>query len=55
MPKYVIVGSIRVVVEADSKEEAEEILSDCLEETEGYDGVMEWEEITVGDAVEVEE
>lgn len=54
MPKYVIIGSIRVVVEADNASEAEDMLREALEEIDCFaDGDMEWEEITVGDAVEV--
>ena len=56
MPKYVVIGSIRVVVEADSAEEAEDILSDFFEEAECVCGdMLGFEEITVGDAVEVGE
>lgn len=54
MPKYVVVGLIRVVVEADSAEEAEDALRETLEEIDCFaDCDMELEEITVGDAVEV--
>ena len=54
MSKFVVVGVIRCVIEADSASEAEETLNEYLEGADIEEGV-DWEEITISDAEEVDE
>lgn len=55
MPKYVVVGTIRCVIDAYSAKDAEGVLSDLMEEMDVWGDDLEIEEIGVSDAVEVGE
>lgn len=55
MSTYVVKGTVRVVIEADSAGEAENILADVLGIIDCSEYSICLEEITISDAVEVEE
>lgn len=55
MSKFVVVGSIRCVVDAESASEAEEIVNEYLYLAGAEDGIDGIESITIRGAVEVDE
>lgn len=55
MPKYLVVGTIRCTIEADSATDAEGVLSDLMEEMGCWEDGMELESIDISDAVEVDD